>query len=152
MNRLKSILGYVWAILAIPIVLATFIGMDFWARGLAKATAVKISPWYTGGEVTRTRTHSEATAQEIDKEIHDILTACYQRARDLIEKHKDACERIAQALLKREVLSAIELEKLFKGEELPPNDTNSNNKKQVAPKPEPADKDKQKDESTGAQA
>ena len=72
MNRLKSILGYVWAILAIPIVLATFIGMDFWARGLAKATAVKISPWYTGGEVTRTRTH-KGYRTEIHRPVFDGL-------------------------------------------------------------------------------
>jgi len=72
MKRLKSIVGYAWAILAIPIVLATFIGMDFWARGLAGATGVIISPWFTGGEVVRTETH-ERYRTEIHRPVFDGL-------------------------------------------------------------------------------
>jgi hypothetical protein len=53
-NQLKSILGYTWAILALPIMLATFMGLDFWAKSLAKITDVKISPWFSGGEIIRT--------------------------------------------------------------------------------------------------
>jgi hypothetical protein len=54
MNRLKSILGHTWAILALPIMLATFMGLDYWAKSLAKITDVKISPWFSGGEIIRT--------------------------------------------------------------------------------------------------
>ena len=57
MNRLKSILGHTWAILALPIILATFMGLDFWAKSLAKVTDVKISPWFSGGEVVRILVH-----------------------------------------------------------------------------------------------
>lgn len=57
MNRLKSILGHTWAILALPIILATFMGLDFWAKSLAKVTDVKISPWFSGGEIIRTLVH-----------------------------------------------------------------------------------------------
>lgn len=52
--RLKAILGYTWAVLLIFVVLATFIGMQTWAKGLATATGVQVSPKYTGGEVVRT--------------------------------------------------------------------------------------------------
>ena len=57
MNRLKSILGHTWAILALPIMLATFMGLDYWAKSLAKITDVKISPWFSGGEIIRTLVH-----------------------------------------------------------------------------------------------
>ncbi len=57
MDRLKSILGNAWAITAIPIILATFIGMNFWAKGMATATGVTISPWYSAGDVMQTIQH-----------------------------------------------------------------------------------------------
>jgi hypothetical protein len=57
MNRLKSILGHTWAILALPIMLATFMGLDYWAKSLAKITDVEISPWFSGGEIIRTLVH-----------------------------------------------------------------------------------------------
>ncbi|MBN2430915.1 MAG: hypothetical protein JXQ27_05540 [Acidobacteria bacterium] len=53
-RRIKAMLGYSWAALALPLVLATFIGMNGWARGLAAITGVKISPWFSGGDVVRT--------------------------------------------------------------------------------------------------
>lgn len=72
MKRLTSIAGYAWAVLAIPIVLATFMGMDFWARGLAGATGVIISPWFTGGEIARTERH-EGYRTEIHRPVFDGL-------------------------------------------------------------------------------
>jgi len=53
-QRIKTILGYTWAALALPLVLATFIGMNDWARGLAAVTGIKVSPWFSGGEVIHT--------------------------------------------------------------------------------------------------
>jgi len=57
MSKLKSFLGYSWALTALPLILATFIGLNTWARGLAEITGVKISPWHSGGEVARTIPH-----------------------------------------------------------------------------------------------
>lgn len=57
MKTIRSGLGYFWAFLAVPVVLATFIGMNFWAEKLAYGTGVKISPWFSGGEVVRTIPH-----------------------------------------------------------------------------------------------
>jgi hypothetical protein len=53
-----AVLGYAWAALALPVVLATFIGMNLWAPKLVAATGVTISPWYTGGEVVRKVEHA----------------------------------------------------------------------------------------------
>jgi hypothetical protein len=51
MNKLKSILGYTWAFIAFFIVLATFFGNERFSKVLASVTGMKVSPWYTGGEV-----------------------------------------------------------------------------------------------------
>jgi hypothetical protein len=57
MKTLKGILGYIWAFLAIFIALATFMGHDYFSKGLASATGVTVSPWFSGGEVARTVDH-----------------------------------------------------------------------------------------------
>ena len=57
MNKIKIFLGYTIAGLSFVIVMAGFIGMDFWGKSLVDITGVKISPWYTGGEVVRTIDH-----------------------------------------------------------------------------------------------
>jgi len=54
MQTLKKITGYTLAALATPLVLATFMGLEIWPAKLAHATGVKVSAWYTGGEVVRT--------------------------------------------------------------------------------------------------
>jgi hypothetical protein len=59
MSRVRAVLGYSWALLALPIILATFIGNGFWAEKLVAATGLKVSPWFTGGEVVQTIDHLE---------------------------------------------------------------------------------------------
>jgi hypothetical protein len=54
MQTLKKIAGYTLAILATPVVLATFMGLNTWPQKLADVTGVQVSAWYTGGEVVRT--------------------------------------------------------------------------------------------------
>lgn len=72
MNRLKSILGYIWAIMAIPIVLVTFINNGFLAKGLAETTGIEVSPWFTGGDITGTQIHEEYRT-EIHQPVFDWL-------------------------------------------------------------------------------
>ncbi|MGA2171888.1 MAG: hypothetical protein ABSG82_02585 [Sedimentisphaerales bacterium] len=57
MNRLRKFLAYGWALMAVPIILITFIGMDGWAKKLVDFTGLKVSPLYTGGEVVQTIKH-----------------------------------------------------------------------------------------------
>lgn len=57
MSRLKSVLGYTIAVLALFITLATFIGMDSFGRKLVSVTGIKVSPWMIGGEVVRVIEH-----------------------------------------------------------------------------------------------
>ncbi len=58
------------------------------------------------------RDHSEHTAQVIDEEVARILREASDRAYRLLEHHRDDLERIAEALIEREVLTERELEEL----------------------------------------
>ncbi|MEW6526334.1 MAG: ATP-dependent zinc metalloprotease FtsH [Spirochaetota bacterium] len=71
-------------------------------------------------EIAQHRDYSEETAQLIDKEVHDIVTSCRDRAIKLIEENSDKFELIATNLIERETLNAQEIELLMKGEPLPP--------------------------------
>jgi len=57
MPRIKTIIGYFLAALALPVVLATFMGLELWSHNLASSTRITISPWFSGGEVIRTIDH-----------------------------------------------------------------------------------------------
>jgi hypothetical protein len=57
MSKITSFIGYTLAIMATPLVLATFIGMPFWAGKLVSTTGLKVSPWYSGGNVVRIVDH-----------------------------------------------------------------------------------------------
>ncbi len=59
MSKLKAFLGYALAALGLPIVLATFMGQQFWSETLVSVTGVRISPWITGGEVAQTVAHGQ---------------------------------------------------------------------------------------------
>jgi cell division protease FtsH len=72
---------------------------------------------FLGREVTRTRSHSEATALAIDKEVKLVVEQCFKRAEKLIQKNRDKLEAIAKALLKYETLSGTDVEKIMRGEE-----------------------------------
>ena len=75
---------------------------------------------FLGREITKHRNYSEKTAIEIDEEIRGIVLKCMTRAEEIINEHRDALDRLASALLEREILDAEEIRKSIKGEELPP--------------------------------
>ncbi|HVB59312.1 MAG TPA: ATP-dependent zinc metalloprotease FtsH [Candidatus Acidoferrales bacterium] len=74
---------------------------------------------FLGREIAQHRDYSEDTAIKIDIEVRSIVNAAYTRARNILETYRDALERVAQALLEREVLDAVELKLLFEGKPLP---------------------------------
>jgi hypothetical protein len=57
MNRLKSVAGYLWAVFALFVVLATFLANDSLSSRFASSTGLVVSPRYTGGEVVRIIDH-----------------------------------------------------------------------------------------------
>jgi len=74
---------------------------------------------FLGREIAQHRDYSEDTAIKIDGEVRTIVSTGYAKARNILETHRDTLERIAQALLDREVLDAAELKLLMDGKPLP---------------------------------
>ena len=74
---------------------------------------------FLGREIAQHRDYSEDTAIKIDIEVRRIVTSAYEAARNILETNRDILERIAVALLDREVLDANELKLLMEGKPLP---------------------------------
>src|SRR6201997_3315315 len=74
---------------------------------------------FLGREIAQHRDYSEDTAIKIDGEVRAIINNGYAKAKNILETHRDALERVAQALLDREVLDATELKLLMEGKPLP---------------------------------
>ncbi len=73
---------------------------------------------FLGREIAQHRDYSEATAIRIDEQVKKLAEDAYNRARRVIEDHADALERIALALLEREVLDGSEVHQLIDGKKL----------------------------------
>jgi len=74
---------------------------------------------FLGREIAQHRDYSEDTAIRIDQEIKKIVSTAYQRSRQIIEGNREVLDRIAQALLEREVLDAHEIKLLIEDKPLP---------------------------------
>jgi len=74
---------------------------------------------FLGRELAQHRDFSEETAKEIDSEVRRLVNHGYDRAKKLILDNRDTLERIALALLDREVLDANELKLIIEGKQLP---------------------------------
>jgi cell division protease FtsH len=97
---------------------------------------------FLGREIAQHRDYSEATAIRIDEQVKKLVSDGYDRARKIIEEKSDALDRIAKALLEREVLDGDEVRQLIAGETLaampvpqPPSSTTGDGTQQVI-KPE----------------
>jgi len=73
---------------------------------------------FLGRDFGRVRAYSEATAQQIDEEIRNIIHTNYERAKEIISKNLDKLERIAKALLDYESLDGSEIDLLMEGKVL----------------------------------
>jgi cell division protease FtsH len=74
---------------------------------------------FLGREINQHRDYSEATAVKIDEEVRRIIGKGYNEAKNILAANSDTLERIAQALLEREVLDANEIKLVIEGKELP---------------------------------
>jgi cell division protease FtsH len=75
---------------------------------------------FLGRDFVSRKDYSEKKAQEIDDEVSDILNERYNTARQTLEDNREILDRIAEALLERETLTAEDLKALVAGETLPP--------------------------------
>ena len=59
------------------------------------------------------RPYSEKTAQDIDAQIHELVESCYQKAKDILNQHKEQLGELAQLLLEREVIFTEDVERIL---------------------------------------
>src|SRR6202161_327545 len=75
---------------------------------------------FLGREISQHRDYSEETAIKIDGEVRKLVNQGYETAKAILEGSRDTLQKIALALLEREVLDASEVMLLVEGKELPP--------------------------------
>ena len=63
----------------------------------------------------REKLYSEMTAEEIDHEVRVLIDTAYDRAKKVVEEHKDIIELMTEMLLEFETLDAEDVEKIVKG-------------------------------------
>ena len=68
---------------------------------------------FIGRDLAHTRSYSEEVANEIDKEVHDIIDRCHADARKIISQHMDVLHKCAALLLEKEKIQRDEFEALF---------------------------------------
>jgi ATP-dependent metalloprotease FtsH len=64
-------------------------------------------------EYSFTKPYSERTAELIDKEVSDLIDRQYQRAVEILNKHKEGLIKLAELLLEKEVIFSEDVEKIF---------------------------------------
>jgi cell division protease FtsH len=75
---------------------------------------------FLGREIAQHRDYSEDTAIRIDEEVRKLVNNGYNTAKQILSENRDTLEKIAKALIEREVLDAHEIKMLVDGQELPP--------------------------------
>ncbi len=88
---------------------------------------------FLGREITRSKNYSETTAITIDEEIKLIVTHGMERAERILAENVDTLHRLAKVLLEREILDGEEIDKVIRGEELPPVEKQTNGETQGQP-------------------
>jgi len=75
---------------------------------------------FLGREIAQHRDYSEDTAIKIDQEVRKLVNNGYNTAKQILSDNRDTLEKVAKALIEREVLDANEIKMLVDGKELPP--------------------------------
>ena len=68
---------------------------------------------FLGREFAVHKDYSEETAQRIDKEVTRLVSESYEKAKKLLSDHIDILNKIALALLEKEVLNTLELDEII---------------------------------------
>jgi cell division protease FtsH len=75
---------------------------------------------FLGREITKQQNYSEKTAEQIDEEIKRIVKEGMDRALTILKENIEILHRLSKELLEREILDGEEIDKIIRGEELPP--------------------------------
>jgi cell division protease FtsH len=91
---------------------------------------------FLGRELSKARDYSEATAQEIDREVRKLCDDAYARARELLSKHRDKLEAIAKALLEFETLDGSQIRDIIEHGTMRNPPSSRANPPELPPQPE----------------
>lgn len=110
---------------------------------------------FLGREISQHRDYSEETAQIIDEEVKRIVNSGMKKAEKILKDNMDILNRLSAALLEREILDGEEIDKIIKGETLPPFDKVEESKDNLAtgkniPNKPSQDKSKDKNKTPGS--
>lgn len=70
---------------------------------------------FLGKEIGEQRDYSEAVAEEIDREVRQIVQEAHEQATDVLTKYREQLDLIAETLMDVETLDAEEFAALFEG-------------------------------------
>lgn len=68
---------------------------------------------FLGREISEQKDYSDAVAEEIDKEVLNLVNNAYNKAKEILTKYRDKLDEIAQKLIEVETLSQEEFEEIF---------------------------------------
>jgi cell division protease FtsH len=77
---------------------------------------------FLGKEIQEPRDFSEGTAQIIDEEVQKLLREADDRSYELLSGNRDKLEALVNALMQREELLKDEIDRVLRGEPLPPQE------------------------------
>ena len=81
---------------------------------------------FLGREITKHQNYSEDTGKMIDEEVKKIITFAEKRATTILTENIDKLHALSTILLEREILDSEEIDKVLRGESLPPIVKNTN--------------------------
>ena len=90
------------------------------------AYGAKEEELFLGREITRSRNFSENTAIAIDEEVKKIIVGAMKRSEKILRRNLETLHDLSNALLEREILDSDEIDKIIRGEELPPMEKRNN--------------------------
>lgn len=73
---------------------------------------------FLGRDYNQPNNVSGEVAYEIDQEVRKIINTCHTKARQIIKAHKTELETIAHALMEYETLTAEQIQRVVKGEDI----------------------------------
>jgi AFG3 family protein len=65
------------------------------------------------GEYSFNKPYSEKTAEVIDAEVKELVTAQYKRAKKILQDNKEGLTKLAELLLEKEVIFSEDVERIF---------------------------------------
>jgi cell division protease FtsH len=90
------------------------------SEGLGPRTFGKMEEMvFLGKEIHEQRDYSEQVAQQIDKEVHDLIQAAYDTAKETLESNKAKLVQLARHLITNETIEGDDLNKLLESEAPP---------------------------------